>query len=865
MKGILVLCLCVLIIGHAARSATEEVTQGITAESVCGSRPLPWRTLFASPNGSGTTCSQSSPCSLAGVVAKVCGLRSNMTGDILVSLRGGTYRLTSPLTLGPDDSGTNGFYVIYRAFGSEKPMLSGGWLVTNWTEEPQTGIWRANVPSGTTSRQFYVNGMRAQRASSSTATLGARMDLRDANGKLVGYEFESPAIAHWANVSDVEFVYTASQEGTNRKLTPWTDSRCGVASATEVGGKARVVMKSACFDVRRSMDFDRLDNPSTVENNAALLDQAGEWYLDSSASRVLYIPRILRGEDMTTANAVLAVSEHLLILKGSSSAKIKNLRFEGLTFAEATWRGPSTDAGFVEMQANATVSGGGQDSIDSWAQAPASVQVIAGRSICLQRNTFTRLGAQGLALTGGTQDSVVRGNYFTDISGTGLRVADVSVNVRTNTDPDRQDRNIIIDNNSIYDVATEFRGGTGIFVGYASAVTISHNEIANVPYTGISIGWGWGFPERAPALANGGHVVTYNKIHDIKSHLPDGGGIYALDRQDGSRMDHNWVFNDPFPYGSLYLDNGSTGWTVEQNVVSNTSTNWLFEQDGDPKATGNVIGTNYADTARCRAAEDATCQNGVNQAQIVNGAWPTPARDIMALAGVEPAYRAITGGPLPQNLAVGQPSFASSVFSEDHPVSGGNDGVTFSPDFPRRGWSPASANGIHWWEVDLGRSTPIRQIQIQSRRDMDEDMLIQLDARRNFEVWASNTTDMSIEHVVLGAQGFDPFGYRDTWILRITDPSPYRYVAVVKVVPEYLFLEEVRVFGSPLTGEHIGDIDGDGDVDRDDLEILLQDRGKSVSQSACGARCDLNGDGQITGLDVRELIELCSRPNCATQ
>jgi hypothetical protein len=148
---------------------------------------------------------------------------------------------------------------------------------------------------------------------------------------------------------------------------------------------------------------------------------------------------------------------------------------------------------------------------------------------------------------------------------------------------------------------------------------------------------------------------------------------------------------------------------------------------------------------------------------------------------------------------------------------------------------------------------------------MDEDMLIQLDARRNFEVWASNTTDMSIEHVVLGAQGFDPFGYRDTWILRITDPSPYRYVAVVKVVPEYLFLEEVRVFGSPLTGEHIGDIDGDGDVDRDDLEILLQDRGKSVSQSACGARCDLNGDGQITGLDVRELIELCSRPNCATQ
>jgi Dockerin type I domain len=63
----------------------------------------------------------------------------------------------------------------------------------------------------------------------------------------------------------------------------------------------------------------------------------------------------------------------------------------------------------------------------------------------------------------------------------------------------------------------------------------------------------------------------------------------------------------------------------------------------------------------------------------------------------------------------------------------------------------------------------------------------------------------------------------------------------------------------------IGDIDGDGDVDRDDLEVLFQDHGKSVSQSACGVRCDLNGDGQISNLDAHELILLCSRPQCATE
>jgi hypothetical protein len=62
-----------------------------------------------------------------------------------------------------------------------------------------------------------------------------------------------------------------------------------------------------------------------------------------------------------------------------------------------------------------------------------------------------------------------------------------------------------------------------------------------------------------------------------------------------------------------------------------------------------------------------------------------------------------------------------------------------------------------------------------------------------------------------------------------------------------------------------GDVDHDGDVDNDDIDMLRRDRNKPVSQSACGTPCDLNGDGKITSLDIRKVVLLCTRPRCATQ
>lgn len=64
---------------------------------------------------------------------------------------------------------------------------------------------------------------------------------------------------------------------------------------------------------------------------------------------------------------------------------------------------------------------------------------------------------------------------------------------------------------------------------------------------------------------------------------------------------------------------------------------------------------------------------------------------------------------------------------------------------------------------------------------------------------------------------------------------------------------------------NVADFDGDGDVDKDDLNLLLPDLNTLVNDSTCGAPCDLNVDGVINALDARQLVTLCTRPRCATQ
>src|SRR2546430_768411 len=83
----------------------------------------------------------------------------------------------------------------------------------------------APAPSGLdNTRQLYVNGVRAQRASGTVPVTLTKT--------ATGYTASAPTLAGWRNPSDLEFVYTAGEALWNvvrDGLGQWTEPRCPIA------------------------------------------------------------------------------------------------------------------------------------------------------------------------------------------------------------------------------------------------------------------------------------------------------------------------------------------------------------------------------------------------------------------------------------------------------------------------------------------------------------------------------------------------------------------------------------------------------------------------------------------------------------
>jgi len=727
--------------------------------------------LYASPTGSGSTCSQSAPCSLDGAKSKVAGLAPGMAADIDVFLRGGTYRLSQAFALGASDSGQNGFKVVYAAYPGEKPVLSGATKVSGFSLFDSTAnIYRAAVPAGTQSRQLFVDGVRAQRA---------RGPLNPSGFTLSGSSFTTSdsSYASFTNPSSVEVVDNAQ----------WKQMRCPLASITAPsGGGSSLNVDPACFTnnntsvPNRGFPFNgaglpKLNAISYVENAYQLLDQPGEFYLDSSAGFLYYKPR--SGEDLSTADVELPTTETLLnasgtpghltpvndtdpaitytgswssssgrglgdlyndvhatttngdsvsytftgtgidvlsetnsdeggidvyidgakvqsvsasgssrlaqqvvasvsgLTKGQHTIKLvktggtsmlldgftvvpdvitpaHDITFQGLTFAYTTWTLPST-AGYIDNQAGVLWD---PDHNNAPIRIPAAVQVHRGSAITFTGNEIAHTGGTGIDLADGTQNSTITGSFIHDTSGGGVSVGEVDDYYLTDTG--RMTTGDTVSQNWISDVARDYSDAVGIWAGYTRDLTISHNDIGHTPYSGISLGWGWGYAspcsmQSAQGLSTCAHGTIYagnnqilnNHVHDVMSILHDGGPIYTNGGQgngDGSTtsvLASNLVEIMNNTNNRLYQDEGSSYWNTHDNVTRIGGGNWVGMWT--PTIHDINLHDNYSDRSNY---QNKGTNITFNQATIVSGgAWPSAAQAVIAAAGPDAAHQPLTG------------------------------------------------------------------------------------------------------------------------------------------------------------------------------------------------------------------------------
>ncbi|MEV4847520.1 RICIN domain-containing protein [Micromonospora matsumotoense] len=622
-------------------------------------------TLYASPSGSGTACSASQPCALTEAQNAVRSLNTSMSGDIVVELADGVYRLAAPFRLTAADSGTNGYTVTWRAAASARPVISGARAVTGWSlVDSGKNIWRANVPAGLDSRQLYVNGAVATRARTA-------VNRADFTFTTSGMRFSNGALSYLNNLGNQNRVEVES-------VGSFTDRYSPVQS---ISGNFLTMQQPAWNN--NTFGFDTLSKPHRagpfyLANAYEFLDSAGEWYLNPGSGQLNYIP--LAGQNMSSVSVELPQLQSLVNVGGSYDAPAHHIAFSGITFTGTSWLGPSSSNGFADQQTGAHIVGTWARPADaltscqegcplfeatrpSWAQMPAAVQVSAANTITFSDSQFVNLGqtaigigndanahASGVGL-GASNITVTRSEIARNSAG-GVVVGGVRADAHHPSDQRMVNRNITISNNRVHDLGLEYRGVVSILTTYVNTSLVSHNEVYNMPYTGLSVGYGWGAndaggsqhyanrglynyqPRYSTATTAANNQVIGNYIHDVMQQMTDGGCLYTLSANPGGTINENYCLRTNGWFG-LYFDEGSRYYTARNNVFSSTGT-WATANYWYAENMGNFTVTNNWSTNNSTNVTNGDRGNVVNNNTVVsNNNWPSGAQTVIANAGVQ--------------------------------------------------------------------------------------------------------------------------------------------------------------------------------------------------------------------------------------